>query len=74
MSICPKSPPPPSLNTLSKQEHGMEKIRDMIADDIRHAQKRQDKAHVLTLLHALHHFLKTHPEVCPPQHPWSQLS
>jgi hypothetical protein len=30
---------------LSKQEHGMEKIRDMIVDDIRQAQQRQDKAH-----------------------------
>jgi predicted small metal-binding protein len=27
---------------LSKQEHGMEKIRDMIVDDIRQAQQRQD--------------------------------
>jgi hypothetical protein len=24
-------------------------------------------------LHVLHHFLKSHPEVCPPQHPWSEL-
>jgi hypothetical protein len=58
---------------LSNQEHGMEKIRDVIVDDIRQAQQRQDKAHVLTLLHALHHFLKSHPEVCPAQHPWSKL-
>jgi hypothetical protein len=58
---------------LLKQEHGMEKIRDMIVDDIRQAQQRQDKAHILTLLHVLHHFLKSHPEVCPPQHPWSEL-
>jgi Rad3-related DNA helicase len=58
---------------LSKQEHGMEKIRDMIVDDIRLAQQRQDKAHILTLLHVLHHFLKSHPEICPPQHPWSEL-
>jgi Rad3-related DNA helicase len=48
---------------LSKQEHGMEKIRDMIVDDIRQAQQRQDKAHVLTLLHVLYHFLKSHPEL-----------
>ena len=47
---------------LSKQEHGMEKIRDMIVDDIRLAQQRRDKAHILTLLHVLHHFLKSHPE------------
>jgi hypothetical protein len=59
---------------LLKREHGMEKIRDMIVDDIRRAQQRHDKPHTLTLLHVLHHFLKSHPEVCPPQHPWSQLS
>ena len=58
---------------LSKQEHGMEKIRDMIVDDIRLAQQRRDKAHILTLLHVLHNFLKSHPEICPPQHPWSEL-
>jgi hypothetical protein len=32
---------------LSKKEHGMEKIRDMIVDDIRQSQQRQDKARVL---------------------------
>ena len=37
---------------LSKQAHGMEKIRDMIVDDIRQAQRRRDKAHILMLLHA----------------------
>ena len=58
---------------LSKEEHGMEKIRDMIVDDIRLAQQRQDKPHILTLLHVLHHFLKSYPEVRPPHHPWSQL-
>jgi Rad3-related DNA helicase len=58
---------------LSKEEHGMEKIRDMIVDDIRDAQQRQDKAHILTLLHVLHHFLKSRPEICPPHHPWSDL-
>src|SRR5205085_9642131 len=44
---------------LLKREHGMEKIRDMIVDDIRQAQQRQDKTHILTLLHVLHHFLKS---------------
>jgi hypothetical protein len=58
---------------LSKQEHGMEKIRDMIVDDIRQAQRCQDKAHIVTLLHVLHHFLKSHPEACPAEHPWSNL-
>jgi hypothetical protein len=52
----------------------MEKIRDMIVDDIRLAQQRQDKAHVVTLLHVLHHFLKSHPEVCPPQSPGPPFS
>ena len=56
---------------LTNQEHGTEKIRDMIVDDIRAAQARIDKEHVLTLLHVLHHFLKTHPETRPEQHPWS---
>ena len=51
-------------------EHGKERVRDMIVDDIRQAQHCDDKAHVQTLLHVLHHFLKTHPEVCPLQHPW----
>jgi hypothetical protein len=55
---------------LSKQEHGTEKIRDMMVDDIRQAQQRHDRAHVVTLLHVLHHFLKSHPEARPPRHPW----
>jgi hypothetical protein len=52
---------------LTNQEHGTEKIRDMIVDDIRAAQARNDKEHVVTLLHVLHHFLKTHPEARPEQ-------
>ena len=56
---------------LLSQQHGSEKVRDMIVDDIRQAQQRGDKQHVLTLLHVLHHFLKTHPEAEPAQHPWS---
>jgi hypothetical protein len=56
---------------LVHQEHGAETIRDMIVDDIRIGQARNDKEHVLALLHALHHFLRTHPEVRPEQHPWS---
>ena len=58
---------------LLKQEHGMEKIRDMIVDGIRQAQQRRDKEHTLTLLHVLHHFLKAHPEARPNRHPWSRL-
>ena len=54
-------------------EHGSEKVRDMIVDDIRQAQLNGgDKEHVLTLLHVLHHFLKTHPEARPSVHPWSK--
>lgn len=54
------------------QENSTEKIRDMIVDDIRQAQQRGDRKHTLTLLHVLHHFLKTHPEARPFQHPWSK--
>jgi hypothetical protein len=60
-------------NYLLCQEHGTEKVRDMIIDDIRQAQLRSDREHVLTLLHVLHHFLKTHPEAKPSHHPWSPL-
>ena len=56
---------------LTYQEHGTEKIRDMIVDDIRASQARNDRQHVLTLLHVLHNFLRTHPEARPDQHPWS---
>jgi hypothetical protein len=53
-------------------EHGSEKVRDMIIDDIREAELNcGQKEHVVTLLHVLHHFLKTHPEARPSVHPWS---
>ena len=58
---------------LTNQEHGTEKIRDMIVDDIRAAQMRNDKEHILTLLHVLHHFLRAHAEARPELHPWSDL-
>jgi hypothetical protein len=57
---------------LLSQEHGSEKIRDMIVDDIRQAQLSDDKERVLTLLHVLHHFLKTHPDARSSDHPWSK--
>jgi hypothetical protein len=57
---------------LLSQEHGSENVRDMIVDDIRRAQLRGDRKHVLCLLHVLHHFLKMHPEAKPPHHPWSE--
>jgi len=46
---------------LLHREHGCEIIRDMIADDVRAAQRRGDKRHMRTLLHILHHFMKAHP-------------
>jgi hypothetical protein len=52
---------------LLNQQHGPEKIRDMIIDDVRAAQARGDREHVRTLLHVLHHFLKTHPEAIAPR-------
>jgi hypothetical protein len=58
---------------LAHQEHGLEEVRDMISDDIRAAQARGDKEHVLVLLHVLHHFLRTHPDLRPAQHPWSRV-
>jgi hypothetical protein len=57
---------------LLSQDHGSEKVRDMIVDDIRQAQLRGDRKYVLTLLHVLHQFLKTHPEARPSHHPWSE--
>src|SRR5208282_6385687 len=57
---------------LLSQEHGSEKVLDMIVDDIRQAQLRGDKNYVVNLLHVLHHFLKTHPEARPSHHPWSR--
>jgi len=56
---------------LLSHEHGSEKVRDMIVDDFRQAQLSGDKEHALTLLHVLHHFLKTYPEARPSDHPWS---
>jgi hypothetical protein len=57
---------------LMSRGHGSDKVRDMIIDDIRQAERAGDKQHLLTLLHVLHHFLVTHPEATPSQHPWSK--
>jgi DNA repair protein RadC len=57
---------------LLNREHGPEKIRDMIVDDVRSAQARGDAKHVRTLLHVLHHFLKAHPQALPPQ--WARAA
>jgi len=61
-------PPPHSPPTSCIQST----VRDMIVDDIRIAQKHGNKEHVLMLLHVLHHFLRTHPEIRPQQHPRSR--
>jgi DNA repair protein RadC len=50
---------------LLNQKHGLEKIRDMIVEDVRAAQARGDREHVRALLHVLRHFLKAHPEARP---------
>lgn len=57
---------------LVHQEHGLERVRDMIVEDVRISQERGDKEHVLLLLNVLHHFLRAHPEARPEQHPWSR--
>ena len=54
-------------------ERGPERISAMIVDDIRAAQSRGDYAHVRTLLHVLHHFLRKYPDACPGGHPWSSV-
>ena len=50
---------------LLHEDHGCEKIRDMIRDDIRGAFDRKDNAHATELVMALRHFLAEHPEVRP---------
>jgi hypothetical protein len=56
---------------LLSRDQGSAIIRGMIVEDIRLAQRGGNKEHVLTLLHVLHHFLMTHPEARPVEHPWS---
>jgi hypothetical protein len=51
---------------LLKQRHGEAKIHTMIAEDIRAALQRGDRAHARELFGALRHFLETHPEHVPP--------
>lgn len=50
---------------LLHQEHGPERIRDMIRDDIRCALDRNDLAHGSELVAVMRHFLATHPQVRP---------
>ncbi len=58
---------------LLDQESGAEQIYRIIVDDIRAAQERADRTHVQTLLHVLHHFLRSHPEAMPDVHPWTRV-
>ncbi len=50
---------------LMQQEHGPERVREMMVEDIRAAQERGDREHVRMLLHVLHHFVRSHPESLP---------
>ena len=52
---------------LLKKPNGVDKIRDMIRDDIHDALSRGDKDHAGELLMVLRHFLATHPEAQPPR-------
>lgn len=56
---------------LAHEKRGLETVRRMITDDIRAAQARGDRSHVLELLHVLHHFIRSHPQAAPEIHPWS---
>jgi hypothetical protein len=51
--------------TLLKQAHGPERVRQMIIDDIRMANERGDTTHVHDLLKCLRQFLNEHPEAVP---------
>jgi hypothetical protein len=59
---------------LLHQEHGADRIRDMIVEDVKAAQARGDRDHVRTLLHVLHHFLRAHPEALPTHYGQHQRS
>ena len=50
---------------LLSHEHGSEKVRDMIVDDIRAAHDSGDHRHVRELLACLQHFLNEHPDAVP---------
>ena len=55
------------------QDHGAERIRDMLRDDIRAALARSDRKHARELFMALRHFLSAHPDVVRPAAPSSRL-
>lgn len=58
---------------LSRNQVGEIEIRNMIIDDIRAAQARNDREHTRDLLHVLHHYLQKHPDARPQNYPWSRL-
>ena len=63
----------PRWRNISFRRSMSERVRDMIVDDIRRAQLNGvSKEKVLMLLHVLHHFLKSHPDATPSDHPWSK--
>lgn len=47
---------------LLHKEHGADRIRDMIVEDLRAALGRGEKEHAAKLYAALRHFLSEHPE------------
>ncbi len=47
---------------LLHQDHGSQRIRDIIVEDIREALRRNDEHHAAELFMALRHFLADHPE------------
>ena len=51
---------------LEQDDHGAEKIRDMIVDDIRQAVARGNTDHARHLYQVLRHFVETHPEAEEP--------
>lgn len=59
--------------SLVQSEGGTAEIFSMIVNDIRTAQSKGDRAHVQTLLHVLHHFIRRHPESAPSVHPWTSV-
>jgi hypothetical protein len=50
---------------LLHQEHGPERIRQMIVDDPRSAVRNGNVKHAAQLASALHHLAASHPELCP---------
>jgi len=54
---------------LLHQKHGLERIRQMLVDDIRAALHRHDVKHAAELASALRHLISTYPEARAPLSP-----